>query len=81
MGAVVKVFDPEAQHNYQQAHPEQQLIYCDSAAAAAENSDTLLILTDWDAFRYLPWAELGKKMNQQIIVDMRNMLDSSDLVE
>jgi UDP-glucose 6-dehydrogenase len=39
------------------------------------------ILTDWDAFCYLPWAELGDNMNQKIVLDMRNMLDATDMID
>ena len=81
MGTRIKVYDPVAQERYRQTYPEQNLIYCDSAQQAARESDALLILTDWDEFLHLPWPEIGASMKSKIIVDSRNMLGSSELVE
>ncbi len=79
MGARVKAYDPVARDKYRQNFPEQNIIYCDSAAEAAQESDALLLLTDWDEFRHLPWPEFGDNMKSKIIIDTRNMLDSNEL--
>jgi len=80
MGARVKAYDPVAQDKYRQNYPEQDIVYCDSVEDAACESDALLILTDWDEFRHLPWSQFGEKMKSKIIIDTRNMLDRSDLI-
>jgi UDPglucose 6-dehydrogenase len=79
MGARVKVFDPVAQDKYSQSYPEQNIIYCASAAEAARESDALVLLTNWDQFRQLPWAEVGASMKSMVIIDGRNMLNSEEL--
>jgi UDPglucose 6-dehydrogenase len=79
MGARVKVFDPVAQDKYSQTYPEQNIVYCACAADAARESDALVLLTDWDQFRHLPWAAIGESMKRKIFIDGRNMLNSEEL--
>jgi UDPglucose 6-dehydrogenase len=79
MGARVKVFDPVAQDKYGQTYPEQNIVYCASAAETARDSDALVLLTDWNQFRHLPWAEIGESMKRKIVIDGRNMLNSEEL--
>ncbi len=80
MGARVKAYDPVAQERYSESHPEQHVLYCDSASLAVKESDAVLILTDWDEFRHLPWEKLGETMKSKIMVDGRNMLNSAELI-
>jgi len=79
MGARVKVYDPIAREKYKLAYPEQNIVYCNSAAEAAQESDAVVLLTDWDEFWHLPWEKIGDSMSQKIIVDGRNMLNSDEL--
>ncbi len=32
-------------------------------------------MTDWDEFRHLSWAQLGKSMRGRTVLDARNILD------
>jgi len=75
MGARVKVYDPVAIEKYRQTYPDQQVIYCDTAADTARDADALVILTDWDEFLHLPWSDISGFMKQKVIIDGRNMLD------
>jgi len=79
MGARVKVYDPVAMNKYRQTYPDQNITYCDSAAEAAKESDALVVLTEWDEFRHLPWADLGASMKTKIIIDGRNILNREEL--
>ncbi len=79
MGARVKVYDPIARDKYRQAYPDQEILYCDSAAQAARDSDALVLITDWDEFWHLPWEEIGESMGKKIIIDGRNMLSGEEL--
>jgi len=79
MGARVKAYDPVAQDKYRESYPEQNVVYCDSAEEAARESDAVLILTDWDEFRHLPWEEFGETMKSKIMIDSRNMLNVDEL--
>jgi len=79
MGARVKVYDPVAIDKYRETYPGQKIVYCSSAEDAARDSDAIVILTDWDQFRHLPWDDIGHSMQSKIIIDGRNMLNSEEL--
>jgi UDPglucose 6-dehydrogenase len=70
-GARIRAFDPAAQDNVRKLFPG--VTYCDSPYQAAEQADALLIVTEWDAFRYLDLKRLRETMNHGIIVDGRNI--------
>ena len=80
MGARVKVYDPVAMNKYRQTYPDQNITYCESAAGAAKESDALVVLTEWDEFRHLLWADLGTSMKTKIIIDGRNILNREELM-
>jgi UDPglucose 6-dehydrogenase len=79
MGARVKVYDPVAQDKYRERYPDQDIGYCESAEAAAAESDALVLLTEWEQFKYLAWTDIGRTMSKKIIIDGRNALNSEDL--
>jgi len=79
MGARVKVYDPIAMKKYRQTYADQQVVYCGTAEDTASDADALVILTDWDEFLHLSWAEMGATMKNKVIVDGRNMLDREQL--
>jgi UDPglucose 6-dehydrogenase len=49
-GAHVKVYDPQAMENARAVLPSS-VQYCDGAAEAIEDSDCVLIVTEWEEFR------------------------------
>lgn len=73
-GAQVVVYDPEANETAQRMFPT--LIYADSIAEAATNSDALLVLTEWTEFREVNPAALIALVAQPVIIDARNCLDA-----
>ncbi len=80
LGASVKAYDPVAIPTCRQYHPNLDIKYCDSPEVLAENCDTLVLVTEWDEFRHLDYAKLGRKMRQQIIIDGRNVLNPQKLI-
>ena len=77
-GAHVRAYDPVA-------IPEAMLRlngtvrYCDSAYAAAEGSDALVVGTGWPEFRALDFDRIKHLLKKPVIVDTKNLLDSSRL--
>jgi len=67
-GAVVKAYDPEAMGNARAVLPAS-VQYCDSAGEAIEDSDCVLIVTEWEEFRDETLYK-GK-----IVIDGRRALD------
>jgi UDPglucose 6-dehydrogenase len=53
--------------------------YCDSAYAAAEGADALVIATEWEQFRALDLARLKTVMVRPLIVDLRNIYRAEEM--
>ena len=77
-GARVNAYDPVA-------IPEAKLQlngtvkYCDSAYAAAEGADALVVGTGWPEFRSLDFARIKHLLKRPVIIDTKNLLDGPRL--
>jgi UDPglucose 6-dehydrogenase len=77
-GARVRAYDPVA-------IPEARtrlnvpVRYCESAYAAAEGSDALVVGTGWPEFRALDFDRIKHLLKKPLIVDTKNLLDSTRL--
>jgi UDPglucose 6-dehydrogenase len=77
-GAHVRAYDPVA-------IPEAKIRlngtvrYCDSAYAVAEGSDALVVGTGWPEFRALDFDRIKHLLKKPVIVDTKNLLDSTRL--
>lgn len=70
-GALIKAFDPVAM---EQAKKElKDVIYTEDAYAAADQSDALLILTEWNEFRMLDLLKIKALLKSPIFIDLRNI--------
>jgi UDPglucose 6-dehydrogenase len=76
-GADVRAYDPEGMDEARKLMPD--IAYADSAYAAAEGADALVIVTEWDAFRALDLARLKKTLKQPVMVDLRNIYRPEDM--
>ena len=73
MGARVKAYDPIAMNACREQRPDLKIRYCESAGDAAEESDALVVVTEWQEFRTLDLAGLAGRMATRILVDGRNL--------
>ena len=75
-GARLRLYDPKAADNMKQIFPEEpgRVTYASSAYEAAEKTNALLVLTEWDEFVNLDLTRLKQAMTNPIIVDGRNIL-------
>ena len=76
-GARVHVYDPEAMGRAKSALPEVQ--YSKTPYEAAEDSEALLIATEWDEFRNLDWNQVRDVMARPLILDGRNLLSPREI--
>ncbi len=76
-GALVKAFDPVAMDNAKMSLP--QLNTVTDAYEVANKSDALLILTEWDEFKWLDFSKIKNLLNNPVIIDTRNCLDPKTL--
>ena len=74
-GAQIRAYDPCAMDEARKELP--QIEYADSTEAAAANCDALVILTEWPEFRKVDLLSLRDKMLRPLILDGRNLLDST----
>ncbi len=74
-GASVRCYDPVAEQKARREHPELAVQYHHRVEEMSEGCDALVVMTEWDEFRHLPWPELAKTMRSRTILDARNILD------
>lgn len=72
-GITIRAFDPAAMDNMKELYP--QIVYCDNAYDAAKGSDCLVLVTEWNQFRFLEFERLIPLMQKPLIVDLRNVYD------
>lgn len=71
-GAAVYAYDPEGMSEAKKLLGDS-LTYSDSAYAALENADALVIVTEWDQFRALDFDRVAGLMRSKVVVDLRNI--------
>ena len=77
-GARVRAYDPVAIPEAR-TQLNSAVRYCDSAYAAAEGSDALVVGTGWPEFRALDFDRIKHLLKKPVIVDTKNLLDSARL--
>lgn len=77
-GAHVRAYDPVAIPEAK-TRLNETVRYCDSAYAAAEGSDALVVGTGWPEFRALDFDRIKHLLKKPVIVDTKNLLDSTRL--
>ena len=77
-GAHVRAYDPVAIPDAK-VRLNGSIRYCESAYAVAEGSDALVVGTGWPEFRALDFDRIKHLLKKPIIVDTKNLLDSSRL--
>ena len=77
-GAMVKAYDPKADAAEVRAHREFK--FCPDPYQTAQNSDALVIATDWPEFRKLDFDLIKSIMKKPVLIDAKNMLDRKPLL-
>ncbi len=78
-GAQVKAYDPVALEEFQRAKPDLPVIYVENAYQAAEGADCLVIITEWNEFRYLDLEKIKSLMQEPCLVDTRNIYEPAQV--
>ena len=74
-GARVRAYDPVALGDAK-IRLNGSVRYCETAYAAAEGMDALVVGTGWPEFRALDFERIKSLLKKPIIVDTKNLLDS-----
>ncbi len=72
-GASVKAYDPIAADNCRMSYPD--ITYCENAYQVAEGASALLLITEWNEFRFLNMERIRDAMERPVLFDGRNMYD------
>ena len=80
-GAKIKAYDPKATDEAQNIFKNNDNIeFFDSKYDVLNESDGLIIVTEWNEFRSPDFNEISKRMNNKIIFDGRNQFDRDVLI-
>ncbi len=74
-GAEVTAYDPKGMEGARRHPIGDKLNYADSALAATEGADALVIATDWPEFAVVDFDKVKAQMATPLIFDGRNQLD------
>lgn len=72
-GAVVRAFDPAVPGPVPEFPPSVTVV--EDPYAACQGARCLVILTEWDEFRWVDFGKVRDAMAEPVIVDARNVLD------
>ena len=70
-GAIIRAYDPEGMA--QAKSVLENVEFAQSAYAAIEGADALVLVTEWDAFRALDLKRVKSLLKTPIVVDLRNV--------
>jgi len=76
-GARVKAYDPVAMEVAGELMPK--VTYCATALDVAKEADALLIITEWNEFKQLPFEKIKQYMRRPVILDGRNLYDPAEM--
>ena len=77
-GAKIRAHDPEGME-----HAKSMLsnvTFCEDAYEAAHGADAVVIVTEWDTYRALDLGQLKDEMKTPVMVDLRNIYRSSEMI-
>lgn len=78
-GVNVQVHDPKGMEEARKIMPELQ--YCDDPYSACQNSDALVIMTEWNEYKALDLEKIKSVMKTPVFIDLRNLYDPETVKE
>ncbi len=78
-GAKVKAHDPIALENARRFYGDLGIHYFDDPVEAANETDAIVLVTQWADYRKLNWGEIREKVHLPLILDGRNFLPEDQL--
>ena len=70
--AKIKIYDPKGMENAKKELPKS-IEFCNDEYEVAENSNLLVIVTEWNQFKNLDLLKIRKLMKKPVILDLRNI--------
>jgi UDPglucose 6-dehydrogenase len=72
-GAHITAYDPQAMEQAKTLLPHVML--CGDAYDCVRNVDAVVIVTEWEEFRNLDLVKIKNRMNDPVMIDLRNIYD------
>ena len=79
-GCQIRAYDPAAMNECKRRIGDV-IYYARDMYDAVLDADVLMLITEWKEFRLPSWAVIKKTMNQQIVLDGRNIYDKKEMEE
>ena len=79
-GCQIRAYDPAAMNECKRRIGDV-IYYARDMYDAVLDADVLMLITEWKEFRLPLWAVIKKTMNQQIVLDGRNIYDKKEMEE
>jgi UDPglucose 6-dehydrogenase len=80
LGAEVQVYDPVAMHEAKKLLTHTtEVTFAESPFAALENTDALIIVTEWKEFRAPDFEAIRQTLNTPVIFDGRNLFSPAQM--
>jgi len=81
-GGHVRAYDPQAMQEAGHIYGERaDLLLCESAEAALEGADALVVVTEWQEFRSPDFDGVKASLSEPVIFDGRNIYDPDTMQE
>jgi UDPglucose 6-dehydrogenase len=76
-GATVRAYDPQGMDEAKRLL--DGVVWCDGAYQTMKDADALVIITEWNEFRFLDLARARKLLRRPVLVDMRNIYKPDEM--
>ncbi|PZP53486.1 MAG: hypothetical protein DI586_11015, partial [Micavibrio aeruginosavorus] len=70
-GAIISAFDPIAMDHAKKAFTDVN--WCEDSVSVAQDAEAVVILTEWNEFRALPFDRIEQIMATPRLIDLRNI--------
>jgi len=74
-GATVVVHDPVAMEAARALHLGDTVEYAEDEYSACDGADALIVVTEWLQYRRPDWNDLGRRLNNRLVFDGRNVYE------
>lgn len=78
-GAVLKLYDPIAMDKFMERVDHPNIVWCSSPQQAAEGSDAVCLLTDWEEFKKVDLVQLSSVLRNPVLIDGRNVFTAEQI--
>lgn len=78
-GAILKLYDPIAMDKFMERVNHPNIVWCSSPQQAAEGSDAVCLLTDWEEFKKVDLVQLSSVLRNPVLIDGRNVFTEEQI--